>query len=529
MFRRRGPLLSTPEFYDHVIIGGGVAGCLVAARTAGPRQQTLLLESGQDPRTAGRFKWAHKMPAAPWLHRMAGFRYSNVAANGKVSAAWCSRAEADGQPTDVSLRVPQVLGGAGVALGSRTFIRGHADDFTDFPLPYSEVLQPLYKRLENVERGGAHRGLHGKFELSKSGFASQLFIPLIEQLTKRGVPLIADFNRERGMDSIGSGRPQVLMQTRTGWALSTLNDYLEFAQKVQVRPLQIKTGAVVTSINFDKNRRATGNADDMAVSHIEVSFGGAAPVKIVANKFSLCAGAFGTARLLLGSPTLPASCRKLLEQPLLWAQPTILLQFPIKETYTLAPLSSPAVQFLTVLEWRFKKAGWGVSSYDDMVVFLSSDPKLYYPDIRVDIQPFMTVDGKIDAEHGFQLSIKLLRPKARYVANSTEISVLDNEQDASALDTCCRYMSEVVQAAMGAVVRSARPRRLIMEGAFGGSCPLGTAVDPASMLLRGTSNLTVVDGSIIPRPLVADTIPMTMVLAERASDVILGADVPRGN
>ena len=535
------------EHYDHVVIGGGVAGCLFAARVSHPQQRTLVVERGPDIRKeAGPFAWGYKLPAAVVAHRLHNYKYSSstpIAIGRDVTAG------ASSSSTTCDLRTPSVLGGAMVALGGRTYIRGIAADYDDFPLPWATCMLPLFKRLENIEKAGPHRGLHGKFELSRPAFYSPHHLPFVESLTKtQKTPLIADFNPSNMQQSLlGSGRPQVLVEPRSGRAFSTVTDYLEAALATKgPKALQVMCGATVTGMTFTPSRRA-GEEALHAASSIEVTAQDGSKKTIIANKFTLCAGALGNPQILRGSTGLPAATTALLNTKgsSLWACPAIVMQYPFRPSAppnTLASAAASAfVRGCVLAEWRFMKRGWGFSAFDDMTWHLTTGGKGVtgdgqYPNVRVSLQPFLLGGLEPSARHGIQCVVTLRRPSSRLPLEpstgqlSSAARLVSSVEDENALREAAAIVNSVVLHGFKNQVEETLTEArscLVAEGPVGGSLPLGSVVSTLTMTLEGTSNVMVADGSLVPRPLLADPIPLTMALAERAADLATGKEVPQ--
>jgi choline dehydrogenase-like flavoprotein len=498
--------------YQYIVVGGGASGCLVAGRLAQENYKTLVLEAGPDVTAkARRSSWQRLAAAASHVHRAAG-RYIR-------------RRNANIGDKTVELEVPMVVGGAGVVLGPKTYIRGHALDWTSgaFPMRFDDNgLVTYYKRLENGEDPPIHRGKGGRFLLSKGKSVSRLYKPMLEGLQRAGFGLLNAFNGPSGFQLSGAGRAEALIDGINGNACSSANQYLSFAKELK-RPLTIRGGAVV-----DRLVVSEGTATGVVVKKAD----GTEETLHASRGVVLTAGALSTPQILLRTPGLPESVVTALEKATLWAVPCETLRFRVNVPQSLAPATNPLVQLWTLFEWRWRQTGWLAASYDDMVCFVESSVSRKrrgpvddvaiapYPDIKITVQPFITdAAGALLADHGVQFKVQLLRPTARgRVEADGAIRIQPSAEDEEAIAEVCDKVRAMTKALSPAIVipNGELEAHRTYQGPYGGTCPLGPAVDVETMKLNGVSNLIVCDGSVVPNPLVADMVPLAYALSELA-------------
>jgi choline dehydrogenase len=207
--------MSNCETYDYIVVGGGSAGCLVAARLSEDAgTSVLLLEAG--PRDNN-----------PWLHVPSGF-FKTI---NNPRYDW--RYQTEPEPGLCNRRIAwprgKVLGGSS-AINGLIYIRGHADDFNDWRQrgnpgwSWAEVL-PAFRAVESQARGeNAFHGVDGGLAVEDPALGLELVSRFIEAGTQAGLPLNEDFN---GAEQGGVGRFQ--LTTKRGRRSSSARSFLAAA------------------------------------------------------------------------------------------------------------------------------------------------------------------------------------------------------------------------------------------------------------------------------------------------------------
>ena len=229
------------QTYDYIVVGAGSAGAVVANRlSADARNKVLLLEAG---------------PAShPWATIPIGFAklINNPAAN------WLYTSEPEANTHGRRLPVPRgrMLGGSS-SINGLAFVRGQAQDFDTWAQmgnqgwSYDEVL-PFFKRMESYEADGddQFRGREGPLRVTNPEPRDPLFAALIEAAGQVGIPHNPDYN---GATQEGIAMSQATIASRR--RMSTARCYLD---PIRQRPnLHIETDALTEALVLD-GKRCTG-------------------------------------------------------------------------------------------------------------------------------------------------------------------------------------------------------------------------------------------------------------------------------
>lgn len=527
--------------FDYVIVGAGSAGCVLANRlTEDGRHRVLLLEAG------GR-------DTNPWLHIPLG--YGKVFDDPKVN--WCYATEPD--PTCDGRRIVQprgkVLGGSS-SINGMVYIRGNAADYDHWRQlgnpgwSYADVL-PYFRRLEDNVRGADEfHGTGGPQAVSEQRDFHPLGRAHLEAAVQAGYPLNPDFN---GATQEGFGRYQVTQRTGRRW--STARGYLRPARK---RPnLTVETGAFARRVIFE-GHRAVG---------VEYAVGDDVRVARPRVEVILALGAFNSPQLLQLSGVGPAALLRahgidvVADMPGVGADMQdhylVRMVYRCKQPVTLNDVVQSRVRSAgTLLRYILFRRGMMAMAAVPTGGFFRSDPGLETPDLQHHIVLYS--NGGATGKHGSTLhefsglsaTIILLRPESR---GAVEIGsadprdppriksrYLEAARDRQALVRGVRAVQEIMrQPALdpfvgdavepGADVVSDEDVVAYLRG-FGNTgfhptstCRMGvdaTAVVDPRLRVHGLAGLRVVDASIMPVVTSGNTNAPTIMLAEKASDMI---------
>lgn len=230
--------MNNPETYDYIVVGGGSAGCLLAARLSEDAgTSVLLIEAG--PRDLN-----------PWLHVPSGF-FKTI---NNPRYDW--RYETEPEPALNNRRIAwprgRVLGGSS-AINGLIYIRGHADDFNDWAQRgnsgwgWADVL-PAFRAVESQARGASEfHGAGGGLGVEDPAVGLELVTRFIQAGRQAGLPLNDDFN---GAGQEGVGRFQ--LTTKHGRRSSSARSFLAAAARRQ--NLKILTGVEAERLKLEGSR-----------------------------------------------------------------------------------------------------------------------------------------------------------------------------------------------------------------------------------------------------------------------------------
>ena len=536
------------EVFDYVIVGAGSAGCVLADRLSEDGRSTVLvLEYGGSDRSV-----LIQMPAA-----------LSIPMNMKAYS-WGYLTEPEPCLNGRRMHCPRgkVLGGSS-SINGLVYVRGHPLDFERWEEEgatgwgYRNVL-PYFRRAESF-RGGADawRGDSGPLSTAQGAKRNPLYAAFVEAGREAGYAVSPDLNGERQ-----EGFGPLDMTVRDGVRASTANAYLRPAMKR--RNLKVVTHALATRIAFD-GRRASG---------LHYRRGGRDHKASARREVILCGGPINSPQLLKLSGVGPAAelesfgIEVVADRAGVGENLQDHLEFTVqvasKEPITLYRHTGLVRRALIGAQWLLRGEGLGASNHFEAGGFIRSRAGIRYPDIQFHFLPLAVAydASTLAREHGFQAHVGPMRSKSRgwVRLKSTDpaeppmirFNYMSHPEDWIEMRACVRLTREIfaqrafdryrgreIQPGANHVSDEAIDAfvRERVDSAYHPSCScrMGSAADPLAVVdpetrVIGVEGLRVVDSSIMPSITNGNLNAPTIMLAEKAADMILGRDpLPASN
>ncbi|AFV86364.1 MULTISPECIES: choline dehydrogenase [Alteromonas] len=527
------------QTFDYIIVGAGSAGCVLANRLSeNPKHKVLLLETGGSDKSI-----FIKMPTALSIP-MNTDKY-----------AWQFNTEKEPYLNNREMHCPRgkVLGGSS-SINGMVYVRGHAKDFDEWEAHGAEgwnyqACLPYFQKAETWYKGNdAYRGGNGELGVNNGNeMKNPLYTAFIKAGEQAGYDITSDYNAKQQ-----EGFGPMHMTVKDGVRSSASREYLDPVK--HRKNLTIVTGALVTKVVLE----------DKVAKGVEYVVNGKTETARTSNEVILSAGSIGSPHILqlsgIGDSEALAKAGIDVKHHLpgvgqnLQDHLEFYFQYKCKQPITLNRKLGLISKGLIGARWLLNRSGLGATNHFESCAFIRSKADVEWPDIQYHFLPAaIRYDGKsaFDGD-GFQVHVGHNKPKSRgsVTIQSADPTVppkilfnyLQHQDDIEGFRACVRLTREIIAQSAFDDFRDGEIQpgehiqtdeeidafvREAVESAYHPSCSCKMGEDDMAVVnsqtkVHGIKGLRVVDSSIFPTIPNGNLNAPTIMVAEKAADMILG-------
>jgi choline dehydrogenase-like flavoprotein len=537
--------MNTTQEFDYIIVGGGSAGCALAGRLSeDPNVSVCVMEAGGSDDSVFVKAPLGVVAMVPWGLMFSWHYFTTPQTGFKGRKGFQPRGK--------------VLGGSS-SINAMVYTRCNRNDYDGWAAlgnpgwSYADLL-PLFKRAENSHcfHDNPYHGNAGPLHVSYLRSPSPANEAFRAACVEKGIPFNPDYN---GETQYGISPTQATQFNGERW--NAARAYLH--ANADRKNLHVWTQCQTRKVLLD-GKVATG---------VEVRRAGATLQVKAKREVILSAGAFGSPQLLMLSgigpkahlqqhgiavvhdlPGVGQNLQDHITTSLIYRTPRW------KDTVGLS-LRGSWEMLKAMIQWRRERKGWITSCVSESNGFVSTTGNTDHPDIQLAFLPSI-VDNhtrNVHLGHGYTLHTTLMRPKSRgsvtlQSADPSQAPLIDpgfftHPDDMATSIKGARIGFGILEAQALAAYRGKRLHDFdinddaAMEAFLRkncdteyhpvGTCKMGPDSDPmavvdAQLRVRGIDKLRVVDASIMPHLVSGNTNAPTMVIGEKAADLIRQAE-----